>query len=347
MRISNGGTTIKEVAQVAGVSISTVSLVLNGKPGVSGKVRARVLDIAKELAYVPNEIARSLVMKETRSVGVVIPDISEMYFGILARAIQERLDEQHYSVILCNSENERAKESEALKLFVAKGVDAIIMVPCIKSMMEQLQYLKLPLVFVDQYVEGMEASYVGIDFLRAGYEATAHLIRLHHRRIGCITGIRGATGSELRMVGYRKALAEAGIPFDPAIIRECDLNVQGGYRAARELITLKVQIPTAIFVMGDTCAIGVYKALDEAGLSIPESVAIVGFDDMPFAPYLKVPLTTVSQPIRDIGFIAVDLLFDQIRTKDKQEKRKVILSAELIIRESCGWRRAYSTRFQN
>ncbi len=330
---------IKKVAQVAGVSISTVSLVLNGKPGVSDEVRTRVLGVAKKLDYVPNSIARSLVTKETKSVGVVVPDISEMYFGMMARAIQDRLNGQHYSMILCNSDNGHEKEKEALEFLVAKGVDGIIMVPCMRSRLEQLKHLDVPFVFVDQYAEGTEASYVGIDNERAGYEATAHLIRLHHRRIGCITGIKGATSSEGRFAGHRKALEEAGILFDPVIVRESDLNVEGGYRAARELIALK-DMPTAIFVMGDTCAVGVYKALDEAGLSIPESVAIIGFDDMPFAPYLKVPLTTVKQPIRDMGQVAVDLLFDQFKEKNGQTKRKVILSSELIIRESCGCRQS-------
>ncbi len=329
---------IKEVAQVAGVSISTVSLVLNGKPGVSDEIRTRVLGVAKKLNYVPNSIARSLVTKETRSVGVVLPDISEMYFGMMARAVQDWLNKQHYSMILCNSDNDYEREDEALEFLVAKGVDGIIIVPCMGFKLERLSNWNGALVFMDQYAEGIAASYVGIDNEKAGYEATQHLIKLHHSRIGCITGITGATSSEARLAGYKMALAEAGIAFDPLIVRESDLNVEGGYQAARELIALK-NMPTAIFVMGDTCAIGVYRALDEAGLAIPDAVAVVGFDDMPFAPYLRSPLTTVKQPIREMGEMAVDLLFEQIKAKAYPETRKVILGSKLIIRESCGCRR--------
>ena len=183
--------------------------------------------------------------------------------------------------------------------------------------------------------EGVEASYVGIDNERSGHETTRHFIPLGHRRIGCISGPAGATSSEERISGYERALAETGIEFDRLVVKESDLTVEGGYRAARELIALK-DMPTAIFVMGDTWAIGVYKALGEKGFSIPDAVAVIGFDDMSFAPFLKVPLTTVKQSIRDLGRIAVELLFETIKSKNHNHRRTVVLNSEFIIRESCG-----------
>ena len=330
---------IKQVAKVAGVSVSTVSLALNDKPGVSEEKRMRVLGVAKKLNYIPSNVARSLVTKKTKSVGVIVPDISEVFYGVLARAVQDELSAQHYSMVLCNSDNRPEKESGALSFLIEKGVDGIIMVPGTSANVEELKKRRVPVVFVDRYAEGIEASYVGTDNERLGYETTKHFIRMGHSRIGCISGPSGATSSEERISGYRRALSEDGIKYDRLIIKESDLSVEGGYRAAREMIALK-EMPTALFVMGDTCAIGVYKALEEENLAIPGAVAVIGFDDMPFAPFLKVPLTTVKQPIREFGRISVELLFDTIRSKNHNQKEKVILSSELIIRESCGFKLA-------
>jgi LacI family transcriptional regulator len=328
---------IKKIAQIAGVSVSTVSLALNNKPGVSEEKRTRVLGVAEKINYIPNNAARSLVTKKTKSVGVIVPDISEVFYGVLARAVQDGLGEQQYSMILCNSDNKPEKESDTFSFLIEKGVDGIIMVPGTSANVEELRKRRLPVVFVDRYAEGIEASYVGIDNERAGYETTMHFLRLGHRRIGCVSGPMGATSSEERIHGYKRALSDKGVAFDRLIVKESDLTVEGGYGAAREMIALK-DTPTALFVMGDTCAIGVYKALDEMRMVIPDDIAIIGFDDMPFSPYLTVPLTTVRQPIRELGRASVELLFETIRSKNRNQKRKVILSSELIVRDSCGFK---------
>jgi LacI family transcriptional regulator len=327
---------IRDIARIAGVSVSTVSLVLNEKAGVKDETRIKVLSIAEKLDYVPSSIARSLVTKKTKSIGVIVPDISEVFYGALARIIQDSLSEEGYSMILCNSDNKSAKESMYLGFLKEKGVDGIIMVPGTNKNADKIKTMNTRIVFVDRYMKGIDINYVGIDNEKAGFEITEHLIKLGHKRIGCIAGPRGATSCEERIDGYKKALEQHGMEFHKFLIRHCDLTVEGGFSATEELLSQR-NMPTAIFVMGDTCAIGVFNALAQENLRIPEDISIVGFDDMKFSSFLMVPLTTVSQPMEDLGKTAVQLLFDELKSNGKHVPRNIILNTKLIIRKSCGY----------
>ncbi|MFW6137989.1 MAG: LacI family DNA-binding transcriptional regulator [Spirochaetota bacterium] len=327
---------IKDIARIAGVSVSTVSFVLNNKPGVSEDTRFRVLSVAEKFNYVPNHIARSLVTKKTKSIGLIIPDIAEVFYGKLARIIQDAVDKKNYSLVLCNSENKAYKEAKYLDFLVEKVVDGIIMVPVDSSNADKVNSLEIPVVFVDRYMEGVAVSYVGIDNEIAAYRANEHLLKLGHKKISCITGPDGASSSEERIRGYSKALAHFNIEFDPFWLKKTDWTVEGGYDAASKLLQLK-NTPTAIFVTGDTCAIGVFEALHIRGLKVPQDIAVVGFDDMKFSPFLRVPLTTVKQPLDQMGNRSVDILFGKIDSKYHYKPQRVILDTEFIIRESCGF----------
>jgi LacI family transcriptional regulator len=336
---------IKDIARIAGVSVSTVSLALNKKPGVSEKTRIRVQSVAEKLNYIPSNVARSLVTKKTRSIGLIVSDIAEAFFGTLARIIQDSVNEENYSLILCNSDERSDKERDCLDFLVEKAVDGIIMTPSDsenRSNIEKVESVAIPIVFVDSYLKNTKISFVGVDNERAGYTATNHLIKLGHQRIACITGPARFSSSDERILGYRRALQAAEIVFDDLLVKHTDWAVEGGYQATRELLSLRDR-PTAIFVTGDTCAIGVFKALDNEELSVPDDVAIVSFDDMKFAPFLKVPLTSVKQPLKELGQSAVKLLFERLGADGYKGYKKVILKTELLIRESCGYRRKYAT----
>lgn len=325
---------MKDVAEKAGVSISTVSLVLNERPGVKKETRRKVLEIARRCHYIPNHIARSLVTRKTSTVGIIVPDISEVFYGTLVKIMQDAMDRHGYSMMLCNAENNQHKERHYISFLVEKGTDGIIMVPCSGANADLIRAVTLPVVFVDRRIPGLNKSYVGIDNRKAAREATEHLIRLGHRRIACLGGPPDASINEERVAGYREALEAHGIPVDPGRILPTDLTVQGGYDTTRRLLALE-SVPTAIFTSGDTCAIGVFEALAERNILVPEEMAIVGFDDMKFAPFLRVPLTSVHQPLDQIGTTAVDLLLKVLR-KDSAQPEHVTLDADLIVRESCG-----------
>jgi len=327
---------IKDIARIAGVSISTVSLVLNNRPGVSALTRLKVQSIVDKLNYIPNNIARSLVTRKTKTIGLIVADIAEIYFGTLARVIQDALNREGYSLIICNSDYKAEKESVCLDFLIENNVDGIIMVPR-GANIEKIKSIKKPIVFLDNYIKNTDISVVRVDNENAGYIAIKHLIKLGHKLLACITGpVRYATSDE-RITGYQRALNEDGIEINSFFIKHTDWSVEGGFQATKEILSLKIT-PDAIFVTGDTCAIGVFKALSDEGLKIPDNIAIVGFDDMKFSPFLKVPLTTVRQPMKEMGEKAVELIIKELRSKNHIEPQMIILKTELIIRESCGYK---------
>jgi LacI family transcriptional regulator len=326
---------IKDVARVAGVSVSTVSFVLNKRPGVSKDTRLKVLSVVEKLDYIPNQVARSLVTRRTHSIGLIIPDTAELFYGKLARIIQDAVGLHAYSLVIGNSDNYAAKEKSCLDFLVEKNVEGIIMVPGTSSNIERVKKIRTPMVFVDRQLEGVDISYVGVDNRAAGYKSTKHLVDLGHDMIGCITGPTSASSSQERVQGYQEALMDSHLSWDPLLLKNTDWTVEGGYRGAKELLSLKNR-PTAIFVTGDTCAIGVFDALREEGLSVPGDVALVGFDDLIFASFLRVPLTTVRQPLEQMGTLAVRLLFERLESSEPKSPERVILPTELVIRESCG-----------
>lgn len=327
---------IKDIAKIAGVSPSTVSIVFNDKPGVSEITRLRVMSVIEKVNYRPNSVAWSLVTKKTKSIGVITPDVGEIFYGTLVKHIQYAISSHHYSMVLCISDNNAEKEGRYLDFLIEKGVDGIIMVPTSINSVPRIEGIDIPVVFVDRYIRGVNVSYVGIDNEKAGYNATRHLIGIGHRYIGFISGPSGESTSEDRLLGYRRALEEAGLSINSMFIKYTDWSLQQGFQTTKELLSLKIR-PSAVVVMGDTCALGVINAVKDEGLKIPEDMALISFDDLIFASFLEVPLTTVRQPVEQLGRACVELFFEQVQSKEKPRSRKIVLDTELIIRKSCGF----------
>jgi LacI family transcriptional regulator len=325
---------MREVAERAGVSVTTVSHVINNTRTVSPDTRRRVEEAMQTLGYQPNVLARSLRRGVTHTIGIILPDSANPYFAEVVRGIEDTSFAQGYSVILCNSDNDLEKEYHYTNVLVEKQVDGIIFVAAGLSAdnIHKLQARRVPLVLVDRHVPDVQVDEVLADNQHGGWLAARHLIDLNHRAIACITGPTGLPSSSERVEGYRQALESAGILFDPKWVVEGDFQYQSGYSAAKKLFHRKPP-PTAIFACNDLMAIGAYRFSHEKNLRVPEQLSIVGFDDIHLAVYTNPPLTTIRQSKREMGAQAAKLLLQRIAQQDL-EPRQVILDTELVIRGS-------------
>ena len=329
--------TIKDVAQAAGVSITTVSHVVNGSRRVSDRLTQRVLEAMEALDYRPNILARSLRLGETKTLGLVIPDNSNLFFAEMARSIEDTGYRNGYSVILCNSDGDVEKQQSYVRLLVDKQVDGMVFISSGESS-EDLQYLTdegIEVVIVDRDVPNMPVDVILLDNEQAGYEATRYLIDLGHRLIACVTGPSQLTPSAQRVNGYRRALQEAGIAFNPDYLTGGDFQLDGGEQATGRLLALDPR-PSAVFVCNDMMAIGAIRGARNLGLGIPQDLSVIGFDDIALATAIYPALTTMAQPIAEMARIATELLIERIQGQVTGEKRqRILLSATLKVRESC------------
>ncbi len=327
-------TTIREVAQLAGVSYATVSHVVNKTRFVSQDTRERVLAAMEQLHYRPNAIARSLRRGKTNTIGLVLPDSSNPFFAEMSRHIEDGAFKSGYNVILCNTEGDVQRELFYVDVLSKKQVDGIIFVAAgdrtdsIKFLLSQ----EIPVVMIDRYLPNIDVDAVLTDNRQGGYLATKHLLDLGHTRIGCISGPTNITASSERITGYHQALTEAGIPYDESLLLRGDYHPQSGMESTRRLLKMGPR-PTAVFALNDLMALGALRAATEAHLSVPEDLAIVGFDDIELARFTNPSLTTIAHPKKEIGLHAVNLLVERTASKDKPPCR-MVLSPELIIRGS-------------
>lgn len=317
---------IRRVAAEAGVSIATVSRVLNNPSRVSLKTRQRVLEVAKALGYRPNGIARGLVTGKSHMVGLVIPDIEGPLYGAMARGVEDVLGPAGLHSMLVSSDRNPAQEAEAINSLLERQVDGLIIVG--SGLSEQtlhiLQSAHLPWVLLDREAQMVENSVV-LDNRLGGRLAAEYLVRQGHRHIAHIAGIRLA--GEERLLGFQEGLAGAGL--EPFAIVQGDFSEPGGQQAAQKL--LGQGLPQAIFVANDRMAAGVYRTLRLHQLRIPQDVSVIGFDGAPFGIYLDPPLTTLQQPAREMGRSAATLLLE-LRSGARPQSR--IIAPELVERES-------------
>ncbi|MGC8787476.1 MAG: LacI family DNA-binding transcriptional regulator [Anaerolineae bacterium] len=328
--------TMKDVAQAAGVSVTTVSHVINETRYVSEELRERVLKAMEELNYHPNTLARSLRQGISHTIGLIVPDNSNPFFADVARAVETRGFEAGYSTILCNSDGQLEKELAYVNVLLAKQVDGVIFIAA-SSQSEHIMLLteeQVPVVIADRQMPDAEVDVVLVDNYRGGYLATEYLISLGHHRIGCITGPSDTTPSADRVRGYKHALTSAGLPVDEDLIVRGDFRYASGISGAQKLLDLE-KPPTAIFACNDVMAMAAMAAIREKGLSIPDDISIIGFDDIPQASFTSPPLTTVAQPIQDIGRIATDLLIERMSGSASLPSRRVVLDVKLVVRGSC------------
>ncbi len=327
-------TTIKEVAQLAGVSISTVSHVINDTRFVSSDRRARVERAMREVGYMPNGVARTLRSGKSHTIGLMLPDSSNPYFAEIARGIQNAAFDMGYGVLVCNTDDELEKEALYGTLLIEKQVDGVILIAAGASgaHIRALQKRGIPISVVDRDSPEADVDSVQIDNRAGGRMAAQHLLELGHRRIGCIAGRVEVYPSYDRVDGYVDALQAAGLPVDSSLIVNSTFRAEGGFEAMRHLMTVP-QPPTAVFACNDMMAVGATGALAQLGLRCPDDVSIVGFDDIQLVQYSNPPLTTVAQPKLEMGGQAVRLLTERMKSPEAPI-RHVVLDAHLAIRRS-------------
>ncbi len=328
--------TIRDVAEAAGVSVSTVSHVINETRFVRPATRDKVLSAMDQLNYMPNRLARSLRRKDkrTHTLGLLIPDSTNPFFAEVLRGVEDSSFEAGYNVILCNSDDDPAKELNYLDVLLSKQVDGIVLVSAgaHRDSLELLSRRKGTAVVADRELDTAGLDCVVVDNAKGGQLATSHLLGLGHRRVGCIAGPSLLAPSAGRTEGYRQALKEAGIPVDDSLVLAGDFRPQSGYEAARQLLALDSP-PSAIFACNDMMAMGALCALNDAGLQVPRDISVVGFDDISLASFTVPRLTTIAQPSYEMGLLAAELLIQRLRHPTAPAKRK-LLSPELIERDS-------------
>ena len=326
--------TIREVAESAGVSYATVSHVINNTRLVSQETRERVLAAMEALNYRPNALARSLRQGKTNTLGLVLPDSANPFFAEISRSIEDEAFKKGYSVFLCNTELDTERELFYVDVLSKKQVDGIVFVAA-GDQADSLDFLvrrNMPVVMIDRDVPNVEVDAVLTDNKLGGYLATRHLLELGHRRIACIAGPSSITPSAERMIGYRKALEEAGISYDENLIIRGDYHAQSGMEITHSILKM-VPRPTAIFALNDLMALGALRAAAEAGCTVPQDLAVVGYDDLELAHFTNPPLTTIAQPKKEVGAQAISLLVDRISHKSRPPSR-LVLPPQLIVRRS-------------
>jgi len=326
--------TIKEVAESAGVSITTVSHIVNGTRHVSERLTVKVRSAIDELGYRPHTAARSLRSCKTHMIGLILPDNTNPFFAEIARGVEDSCFDAGYSVILCNTDNNLEKEVNYLRLLENKGVDGIAFVSIGQDheAIEILAKQKQPHVLIDRYIPDFDC--VLVDNRVGARKAVARLIELGHRRIGFISGRRNLVPSMEREQGYREALRHLGINVDPANLVEGDFGLESGNRAALRLLS-RPHRPTALFAANDMMAIGALKAARQMALRVPEDLSVIGFDDIQLSSFVSPSLTTVAQPKYTMGRRTAEILLTRI----KQPETKTIsenLSTRVVERESHG-----------
>lgn len=329
--------TLADIAREAGVSKATVSLALNGKPGVAPATRRRILEIAERLNYQPNASAKSLALQRTHTLGVIVPDITSPFYAELVKGVEKEASENGYYLMLCTTTGKPSREKMYLRLLGEQRVDGLIFITPRgdETLIHQIHSAGFPLVVVDRDIQAEDGVVeVIVDNFHGALAAVEHLIALGYRRIGFINGLPELQASRDRLRGYQLALREHGITPDEQWIQAGDFQEEGGYRCMQRLLRLSPPLE-AVFVASDLMAMGAIRALREAGISVPEDVAVVGFDDIPASAYFNPPLTTVRQPMSKMGAMACRLLLQLIKGEEILE-RKVILQTKLVIRASCG-----------
>lgn len=325
---------IKEVAKLAGVSVATVSRVLNKTGNVKDETVEKVMKVIEETGYKPNAIARSLKVKNTRTIGIMTPDISSPFFPEVIRGIEDVANMYGYNIILCNTDLDREKEERYLDVLTEKQIDGLIFMSNTVSnkLADKIKGMKIDTVLIS--TDYQDISSVTIDNVKAAYDAVKYIIDRGYKKIAYIGGPMYDPNAGLpRYQGYVKALTEAGIEPNRDYIIEGNYRYKSGYDGAIKLLDLKDR-PDAVFTASDEMAIGVIRAAMEMDIKIPKELGIVGFDNIRMSNMVYPSLTTISQPMYDMGAVSMRLL-TKILNNEKIEHSKVTLKHKLVIRESC------------
>ena len=326
--------TINNVAKQVGVSIKTVSRVINDSPEVADETRKRILEVIKALNYRPNGLARGLVTKRTKALGVVVSDITNPYIPELVRGIADFASERGYNIVLSNTDGIREKEIEYVDVLLERRVDGLIFTSVRLESQEviNLQNEGFPLVLVNRQIYGTKTNYVIVNSKIGARLAVEHLIELGHKRVGHIAGPIDISAGVERLETYKKTLKVHDIRVDEELIRIGNLQQDGGFNICKELLGIK-EPPSAIFCANDFMALGALEYISSIGLKVPDDVSIIGFDDIKFASLPGIELTTIKVPKYEMGYLSAKMLIDEIEGKRKSIKQ-VVLKPELVIRKT-------------
>jgi LacI family transcriptional regulator len=329
-------TTIKDVAREAGVSIATVSRVLNNVGPVDEATRKMVKAAARHLKYVPNSLGRGLSIRRTDAIGLLLPDLFGEFFSEVIRGADETAQKFGYHLLVSSSHSSREEIAGALKTMRGRVDGLVIMSPDIDTQtLEQNLPHNHPVVLVNCPVDNASFDSLNVDNYGGAFQMVKHLIGHGHQRIAIITGTPGNSDAVDRLRGFRDAMAEAGQPVDEDLIVAGEFSETSGYEATRTLLGRAVR-PTAIFASNDSMAIGALSALREQDVRIPQEIALAGFDDTPIGVFLSPALTSVRVDIYNLGVLAIRNVLEAVREKDAHKKRQTVLPTTLSTRESCG-----------
>ena len=334
--------TLKDIAKIANVSHTTVSRALNNQSRIKNETKEKILSIAKELSYRPDFIARSLVMRRSKTLGLVITTIANPFYTEMAQGIEATASKLGYSIILCSTHSDLATERLYTDMLRSKGVDGIIFTsahmgdPNILELAEE----GFPIVLANRRtyhaVVKEKVDYVGIDNMQGGFLAVEHLIRLGHQRIGIIGGSSESSVGFERLEGGKRALAAYSLKEMDDYFLEGDFLKESGYRGGMKFVRMS-EPPTAIFATNDYMALGAYQAVIDEGKRVPEEIAVVGFNDIEFTAMKGIELTTIGQKKYEMGSLSVETLVEKIEGRKAGPPKEIILKPELIIRKSCGF----------
>src|SRR5690606_1091818 len=323
----------------AGVSTATVSHVVNGSRAVSVETKKKVKAAINALKYRPDGIARSLRVSQTGTIGVLIADVTNPFFAEFVRGVEDTAHRrgERYNLLLCNTEENTAREQSALDLVLERRIDGIVMAPAggNEEMLADIAESGLPLVFGDRKLKGVAADTVVADNHAAAGDLTRHLVSLGHKRIGLLEADLASSAIHERSAGFREALAGAGLKPDPRHVVKSPSNIAAAEIAGKALLDVSPR-PDAIFCTNNFMTLGMMQAVIDRGLRCPEDIAVAGFDDFPWAAAFRPRLTAVAQPAYEIGREAATLLFDRISGRRTGAPIQMVLNAKLIVRDSCG-----------
>jgi LacI family transcriptional regulator len=329
--------TIRDVARLAGVAPITVSRVINHSGYFSDDTRQHVEAAINQLGYVPNTLARSLRSRHTNTLALVLTDITNPFWTTVTRGVEDAASDAGFNVILCNTDESEAEQEKYLNVLLQKRVDGILLVPvgCTPEPVYLIQKQDVTVVILDRRVPGIQVDTVRCDSEDGGYQLTRLLLSLGHRQIAMLSGPVGVSTAEDRVDGYCRALVESGLPVDAGNIFHGEFTQQGGYHMAQQALAISPR-PTAFAAGNNFIAIGALQAVRQAGLQVPEDLALVGFDDLPAALLVDPFFTVVAQPAYEMGKQATELLLARIAGQVEPASREIILPVEVVIRRSSG-----------
>ena len=322
--------TLKELATILEMSPTTVSRVLSGQADnyrISKATQQRVKEVAEARKFKPNLVARNLRLKKTNTIGLIVPEIANPFFALLAHIIENELRKTGKMILLVNSSNSTKMEEKSLALLQARKVDGLIIAPVGQECGHLAQNMGMPVVLIDRYFEDLNIPYVATDHYKGAYQATQYLIDNGHRKIACIQGMLHTAANKNRVAGFKQAIEDAGIPETETSVSGSDYSVDNGYEQTKQLIQGS-EMPTAIFAMNNLIALGVLKAIREAELIVPNDISLITFDEQPYFELFSPPLTAVKQPLEEIGRAAVQMLLSEEHMESK------LFSPELVERKS-------------